>query len=54
MVVPKKAVLSDIDDIVQVRSAFEDFVNYCGQLGWTTEEIVWWVAGMCDKMMEVE
>lgn len=51
---PKKAVLSDVDDIVQVRNAFEDFINFCGQLGWTREEIVWWTTNMCDKLMEVE
>ena len=51
---PKKAILSEVDDIVQVRQAFEEFVNFCGQLGWTQEEIVWWLSGMCNKLMEVE
>lgn len=49
---PRKAVLSDIDDIVQVRQAFEEFVNFCGQLGWTREEMSAWLHMMAEKMVE--
>lgn len=51
---PRKAILQDIDDIVQIRSAFEDFVNFCGQLGWSREDISCWLHMMAEKMVEVE
>lgn len=51
---PKKTILSDVDDITQVREAFEDFRKFCVQLGWEDDEIFWWVAGVVNKKMEAE
>ena len=51
---PKRAILSEIDDVVQIRQAFEDFMNFCGQLGWNREELSAWLHMMAEKMVEEE
>jgi hypothetical protein len=49
---PRKAVLTDVNDVVQIRTAFEDFVNFCIELGWEREEIACWLHMMAEKMVE--
>ena len=50
---PKK-VVADIDDIVQIREGFNEWVQFCQQLGWGQEDIAWWLAGVAAKMLEIE
>lgn len=51
---PRKAIIQDVDDIVQIRQAFEDFYAFCTQLGWGREDIAAWLQMKINVMMETE
>jgi hypothetical protein len=52
--VPKKAILSDVDDVVQVRQAWAEFVEFCKRLGFDNAEIYGLVGAYADKLVEAK
>jgi hypothetical protein len=52
--VPKKAILSDVDDVVQVRQAWAEFVEFCKRLGYRPNEIFGIVGEWLSELVETK
>jgi hypothetical protein len=52
--VPKKAILSDVNDIEQVRKGWEEFVAFCKELGYRRNEIFGLVGEWLSELVETK
>jgi hypothetical protein len=44
--------ITDVDDIVQIRAALQKVVELMAQLGWNREESACWLSLQADKLVE--